>query len=159
MANIPYPQWYPSSLNCELFHAPSIECELGDLTFYDSASGFVKPAGSFTWTTDLLTSQKAFVLAFAGLSDSRQLAGDPVAHPARLLFDIIAEFPCVSATFHPGDLVGVNGAPSLLEDQNLIKVSDPLAAIGKVLRRYAAATNRIKVRLVAAMFVPVGRLP
>ena len=46
----------------------AIAVSVGDLCFRDAADGYDKPAGSFTFVTDLPTTQAAFRLAFRGVS-------------------------------------------------------------------------------------------
>lgn len=45
----------------------------GDLIFRDVADGYDKPAGSFTWNTDLATTQGLFKDVFRGVSMARRL--------------------------------------------------------------------------------------
>jgi hypothetical protein len=62
----------------------------------------------------------------------------------------IFDVPCASATFEFGDLVGVDrDSTPLNTNQQLIKVTDPRAAIGMVLKREPAAVTTVRVFLSA----------
>jgi len=128
--------------------------EIGDLLWLDGDD--VKPAGDFTWDTDLATTQPQFARRFAGLALQASAAGE--TKPVRVALLPIAEFPCASAAFEVGDLVGPddNAAPDGLLNQQVIAVATPEKAIGKVVKREAAASTSVTVMLAGAL-LPLGR--
>ena len=52
----------------------SIAVSPADLIFRDAADGYDKPASSFTWDTDIATTQAGFHDSFRGVSMARRLA-------------------------------------------------------------------------------------
>src|SRR5262245_49965638 len=156
MASQQFPNWEPSQINAEFFHAPSILTEVGDLVYWDAAAGFVKPASSLPDGGTAAATRASFAPLFMGISNSQQKADDATGRNARILIDRVVEFPCISGTFAVGDLV----APAYsagLADQVLDKTATAGEAIGKVVKRYTTATTRVKVRLTARQLVGLVR--
>src|SRR5262245_45301868 len=133
-----------------------VPIELGDLCQIDAADGnTIKPAGSFTWTTDLATTQTNYHLVFMGVAmQSYDGAATPAAAPyglrdgkIRLGTEGVYEFDCASANFAEGDLVGpAKQSGNLLEPQKVVAVATELLAIGRV-QEGGTALTRVKVRI------------
>ena len=77
--------------------------EAGDMVYLDTDD--VKPASSFTWTTDLPTTQGAFAAVFLGIAHQQSASGatDPlsVELPPHSVLDVN-----VNATYEAGDVPG-----------------------------------------------------
>lgn len=128
-----------------------VAVSVGDLCFIDTADGHtVKPATSFTWNTNLATTQAAFTPLFAGVSAQRY-DGTNVAIGIKdnlLRVDTAGVFDlaCASASFNVGDYVGPdqNATPNGLLAQQVVAVADAAHAIGRVV---VAGTNLTTVRV------------
>lgn len=161
---LPTSQWapYPNSvqINGELTHAPSIACSLGDLVYWDSTALQVKPLSQFKDTGVVGTTLSGLAAVFLGISNSQQLATDATAEPARIITDLIVEFPCASATFNLGDYVipvyttTGSGNPGCLADQKVAgQGTTATSAIGRVIRPYSVATTLVKCRIRGLLLV------
>lgn len=128
-----------------------VAVSVGDLCYIDASDGHtLKPASSFTWNTNLATTQAAFVPVFAGVSAQRY-DGSNVAIGIKdnlLRVDTAGVFdlPCAAASFNVGDFVGpdVNGGNNGLLAQQVVAVADAAHAIGRVV---VAGTNLTTVRI------------
>lgn len=125
----------------------AVVIEKGDLLYYDSND--VKPASSQADQGSEGDNQALFASKFAGVSEDRSDSGDTddILVDANPLRDW--EFPCASATYEVGDLLGVNEASggTSLEDQELAKVNCFDSAIMICTRREASATTSIRCRI------------
>jgi hypothetical protein len=128
--------------------------ELGSLCYIDASdSNTAKAAGSFTWDTDLATTQAAFHLVFMGVA-MQSYDGDAAPHDIglkdgkiRIATEGVFEFDCASATFAAGALVGpAKQTGDLLEPQKVVAVATESLAIGRVQEAVASAT-KVKVRI------------
>ena len=123
---------------------------LGDLTA--QVSGNAVAAGSFTWTTDLATTQTNFAAAFLGVAASRKDANVARVHgysTDNTLRTVqgIWEFDCASASFAVGDLVGpAKQTGNLLEPQKVVSVATVALSIGRVVEATSSAT-RVRVEI------------
>lgn len=146
-----------------------VAVNVGDLVYIDTSDGnTVKPAMSFTWTTNLATTQPLFVKQFAGVAaqpydGSNFVNGYPTAYgiqSGNLRVDTAGtfDFPCASTTWNAGDLVGPDqdGANSNLYAQRVVNVNGTGvgAAIGRVVQSYSTATTSVRVEI----FAPFARL-
>lgn len=124
---------------------------IGDLLYRDAgASNVPKPAGDFTWDTDLATTQESFVDAFLGVSLSKGRSGD--TNPIRYATKGVFEFDCASATFAAGAMVGcAKQSGNLLEPQKVAAVATADLAIGRVEKDYPSATTKVLVRIFSAV--------
>lgn len=133
---------------------------VGDLCYVDTADGgTLKPAMSFTWTTNLATTQPNFVAAFAGVAAQAYDGSNGNAYgiqDGNLRVDTAGtfDFSCASATFKAGDLVGVaqDGANNNLAGQTVAAVAALNEAIGRVVQNYANATTTVRVEIFAPYF-------
>lgn len=119
--------------------------EIGDLLWLNTDD--VRAASQFTWDTDLGTTQPQFAIKFAGVAMQASASGE--TDPIRVAMMPIAEFPCASATFEIGDLVGPddNATPDALTSQQVIAVTTPEKAIGTVVKRVGTAATMVTVML------------
>lgn len=131
--------------------------ELGDLVYLDAGdSTKVKPAGSFTWDTDLATTQRQFARACAGVAAQSYDGSNDQAYgikdgKLRIDSDGVFEFACDSASFKIGDLVGpAKQSGNALEPQKIAAVASADLAIGRVVEEGASVT-KIKVRIQPAL--------
>lgn len=128
----------------------SILVEKYDLMFHDTDD--VKPASSQADGGSEALNQRSFAARFAGVSLDGRLAAETDALAAfPVATDVIGEFDCVSATWEFGDLVTVDedSGGTFLEDQKLVKTTDPTLAIGYCTTRQASAVTRNEFRLLS----------
>lgn len=132
----------------------------GDLCYVDTADSYtVKPAMSFTWTTNLVTTQGNFVPVFAGVAAQPYDGSNASAYgiqdgTLRIDTSGVFDFACASATFNAGDLVGVaqDGANSNLAGQTVAPVAAVADAIGRVVQPYPTATTTVRVAIFSPYF-------
>lgn len=113
--------------------------EAGDMVFLDTDD--VKPASSFTWDTNLATTQGNFAAVFAGI------AAEP--HPdgvaGSILVDVspnaIYEFEVASASFQVGALLGPDKASGNAILSQVLETAAAGASIAKAAEAKASATS------------------
>ena len=126
---------------------PTSAIEQGDFLAY--VSNKAVPAAVFAWTTDLATTQTAFVVAFLGVSESRSRISttDPRDLRVAVNMDGTYEADCASATFTVGQYVGLAKATgNNLESSKVVGVATAALAVGRVVEAGTALT-RVKFRL------------
>lgn len=131
----------------------SIAVEIGDLIFHDTNDA--KPASSQADQGSEAANQAAFVPRFLGVAVERKLSTD-AAGTLQVAVDVIREYACVASAFEIGDWVTVDEAASgtALENQKLVKTTDPSLAIGYVIKRYGSAVTTVLVRLMSNVLPP-----
>lgn len=135
-----------------------VAVNVGDMCYIDTADGnTVKPAMSFTWTTNLATTQPLFVKQFIGIAAQPYDGVNANAYGIQdgsLRIDTkgVFDLPCASANWNVGDLVGPDqdGANSNLFAQRVVNVNTTgvTAAIGRVVQAATAATS-VRVEIFA----------
>lgn len=134
---------------------------VGDCCFVDTSDNHtVKSAANFTWTTDLPTTQAAFVAEFLGVSAQRYDGVNGNAYgisDGKLRVDTqgVYEFDTTDSSHNVGDLVGLaQGTGNTLNPQAVTSVSDAAHAIGRVAdatyTQYGSV-NRVKVRIMTQL--------
>jgi hypothetical protein len=145
---------YPTPLGSVKFaYDGSIAVDIGDLMYHDTNDA--KPASSQADAGSEAANQAAFVPKFAGVAIERKLATD-AAGDIDVAVDWIGQMACASSTFEIGDMVTIDEASSgtALEDQKLVKTTDPSLSIGYVIERYASATTTVLCRLLSNVLPP-----
>jgi len=140
---------YPSSIEQVAYaYDGAIAVAIGDLLFHTGDDA--KPASSQADQLTEALNQKTFARAFAGVAAEAHLTTD-AAGTIQATRDGVYDFDCVSSAWEVGDLVGPkeqsNGTQ--LENQKVVKVTDPDLAIGYCVRREASAKTRVRCRLLA----------
>lgn len=143
----------------------STAVNVGDLVFADTAdlnaagNPFDKPAGSLTWATDLLTTQRLFAPRFRGVSTVRRIAGQTAAGDQVTDGAILAtgEFTFGCAALGSAALVGSLVAPAkasgnALDPQRVVITTDPTIAIGKLTRFAAVGATFLTFEVLAPTF-------
>lgn len=156
-ANANLIQWPVGDLNDDLTPPASLAESIGDLLYYDAANHVVKPFSAKTTLASEALDQADAAQYFVGVANSARIATQTDSTGSmRVVIDRIFEFPCVSSTFEPGDLVGPtwDGGAALV-DQKVAKVTKPHLAIGEVLKRYSSATTVVKCRLMGRFLDPL----
>jgi hypothetical protein len=123
--------------------------EIGDLVYLDTDDA--KPAGSIPDGGSEAANQEAFHDLFAGVAMQRSRTGD--TDPIRVATRGVFEFPCLSATFEVGALVGAseNAGGAALEDQQVEGVATANLAIGRCAKRVNPAATTVLVDIVATI--------
>ena len=125
------------------------EIEIGDLVYLDTDDA--KPASSLADGGSEAANQESFHDLFAGVAIQRSRAGD--TDPIRVATRGVFEFPCPSATFEVGALIGAseNGAGDALLDQQVEGVATANLAIGRCAKRVNPAATTVLVDIVATI--------
>jgi len=119
-----------------------------DLLFLDTND--VKPAGDFTWDTDLATTQAGFADVFMGVCYTKSADGDTDPVSVDTAPDSVYEFACASAAYESGDTLGPDKASgNALVDQTL-EAAVAASSVAFVMERESAATTRVKVSFASA---------
>jgi uncharacterized protein DUF2190 len=123
--------------------------EIGDLVYLDTDDA--KPASSQADGGTEAANQEAFHDTFAGVAMQRSRDGDTT--PIRVATRGVFEFPCPSATFEVGDLIGAseNGGGTALLDQQVEGVATANLAIGRCAKRAPSATTTVLVEIEATI--------
>lgn len=121
----------------------------GDMLFLDTDD--VKPAASFTWDTNLATTQGAFAAVFVGVACDPHVAGSGAT---TMTVDTgplsVWEFDQASDSVVTGGMLGpAKASGNALENQKLVES----AAVASIARCYAGVTSatRIQVTLASAL--------
>jgi hypothetical protein len=123
--------------------------EIGDLLYLDTDDA--KPAGMQADGGSEAINQESFHDNFLGVAMQRSRAGDTA--PIRIATRGVFEFPCPSATFEVGTLIGAseNGAGNALEDQQVEGVATANLAVGRCAKRVNPAATTVLVDIVATV--------
>ena len=137
----------------------AVVVEAGDMMFLNADDA--RPASSFSYVSGNLDGTQAnFAAKFLGVAQEASASGD--TDPITIQKSGVFEFVCASATFEFGDLVGPddNATPDALLDQQVIGIGENgMGAIGRVAKRYGAATTRVEVELFEPVFGPTIFIP
>jgi hypothetical protein len=127
-------------------------------------------AATFTWTTDLPTTQTNFAAAFLGVSNQRKVAGntyifgnspDPAGNILIMVQrgpGAVVEFDCAAALFNVGDYVAPAQDVGLnLLNQTVVNLGPAVAnaakAIGRCCKAYTVNTTKVMVELASRFIV------
>lgn len=129
--------------------------EVGDMMYWvkDSSSNEVYPASSYTWDTNLATTQGTFAAVFVGIAMESSASGDTDPISIDVSPHSVYEFAVPSGTYYHGDEFGPDEGSSSLLDQTLEKVSTSAAAIAKYAEKGAssqASTTKLNVTFAPA---------
>lgn len=122
-------------------------CSKGDAMFLDTDD--VKPAGSFTWDTDLATTRGNFAAVFVGIAMEAHASGGPAYISIDEGTESVWEMDQASDTVVKGAPVALaKQSGNLLEPQKLQEVSNVTHAIARCHEGVTSATR------VTATFAP-----
>lgn len=146
--------------NSDPIQAPfksGVAVNVGDICFIDTSDSYtVKPAMSFTWTTNLATTQGNFAKQFCGVAAQAYDGLNANAYgiqDGNLRIDTagVFDFTCAATTWNVGDLVGPDqdGANSNLFAQRVVNVNAAGVgnAIGRVVQPYLTNTTTVRVEI------------
>lgn len=124
--------------------------EAGDALYLDTDDA--KPAGSFTWTTDLATTQAGFVNQFLGIAmaDHPANSGAVTNFPVDISPLSVYEMTCASETHEIGDTLGMDKAAGNALLPSTLEKAVAASASFRAVRRNAAASDKVYVRLQSA---------
>lgn len=127
----------------------SLAVNLYDLLYHTGND--VLPASSQADQGSPQANRQVFAQNFAGLAGAARLDTDGAVADFPVITDAIVDIDCESSTWEVGDLIGVAEAASgtALESQKGVKVTDQEAAIGYCVARSAAASTRVRCRLIS----------
>lgn len=130
----------------------AIVIEKGDMLFLNTDD--VRPASSFTWDTNLATTQAAFAAVFVGIAHESSASGSTTPIDVDTSHDSVYEMDCASDTYITGAPLGPDENSSTLHDQTL---EDAAAAnaIARVHTPATSATTKIRVQFAPA-YMPVN---
>jgi len=121
--------------------AASVAVYPGDLLY--NQSGTVRPASSQADAGSEILNQRVFADKFFGVSNGQKLSSDAGTGAIPIIVGSQVEFNVASASYIEGELLAVDEASSgtALEDQLLVKTTDPSAAIAAVVENRASTTK------------------
>ncbi len=141
--------WPISQVNAEFLNKGSEAVAVGDLLYWDSVNNCARSFGTRADGGTAAKQQADLARIFMCVSAVQCLSTDATQRAMRVLVDGIFEFPCDSATFAVGDFVGASYNVNVARNQQVAKVSFQHLAIGRVVKRYASVTTKVKVRLMS----------
>ena len=123
--------------------------EIGDLVYLEIDD--VRPASSLADQGTEAQNQEAFHDKFAGVAMQWSRAGETT--PIRVATTGVFEFPCPSATFEVGALIGSsdNAGGTGLERQQVEGVATENLAVGRCAKRVNPAATLVLVDIVATV--------
>lgn len=124
--------------------------EIGDLVYLDTDDA--KPASAQADQLSEAANQALFHNKFAGVAMQRSRVGD--VEPIRVATTGVFEFPCASATFEVGALIGLteNDDGNALLNQKVKAVDANVNhAVGRVARRVNPADVKVLVDIVSSV--------
>lgn len=126
------------------------EISAGDLLFLDTDDA--KPAGSFTWTTDLATTQANFANQFLGvaMADHPAGSGAVVRFPVDISPLAVYEMDCTSQTHEVGDTLGPKKAAGNALLAGTLEKAVAASSCGRCVRRNPSAQDKVYVRFQSA---------
>jgi hypothetical protein len=136
----------------------SVAVAVGDLLYRDPTTFKVKPMSSFTWDTNIATTQLASAKYFAGLSNERRLSTETDS-PEGMVYDAgeaMLSCSALGSAQFAGDLVGVAENSSALSATNVAIVTDRALAIGCLSRPAVAGATQVYVRFQANISRPLA---
>lgn len=137
----------------------SVAVDVGDLVFRDTGDGYDKPVGSFTWDTNIATTQAAVRPVMRGVSDVKRTTAQTADGTQATDGCIIASgeftFPCAAlgSAAKPGDLVSVAKASgNALDPKKVVITATAANAIGKVTKDAAVGATELTFELIVPTF-------
>lgn len=132
------------------------EIDLHDLLFLDTDDA--KPAASQADQSSEAANQRLFAKKFLGAAANAKAADETWIDKIPVDFDPAKEreYDCVSEVHEVGNLMGVdeNSGGDALENQKLVKVTDPSLAIAVCVRKDASASTKVRVRFIRSVLLP-----
>lgn len=124
---------------------PTATIDQGALCAY--VSNKVVAAPSWTWDTDLATTQAAFVAAFLGISEGRSRIGEALDLRLPVNLDGVYEFDCTAAAYTVGQYVGPAKAAGDALTNNVVGVASASLAVARVLVPAASGSTKVIAKL------------
>lgn len=114
-------------------------------------SGAAIPMASYTWNTDLATTQAEVALIYLGVADSEKVALDGQL-TIRVATRPVVLFDCASASFAVLARVGpAKQSGNLLENQKVVSVATASLQIGRVFEKTTSLTT-VKVQCKSVLY-------
>lgn len=126
--------------------------EAGDMVYLDTDD--VKPATSFTFTTNVATTQANFAAVFVGIANAQSRNGDTDDIAVDISNLSVYEMACASATAEIGDdyapdTTGATSSDTLM-DQTLEQPAAATSAIARCVKRKVVASTVVEVVFASA---------
>lgn len=129
----------------------AVVISIGDLLYYDSTDGYVKPLSAKVGSGVVNTDQVFVHDNFVGVAQSARIAAQATDGTVTVATDCIYEADCASGTFVPGDLVTAfssgAAAAGAIQDQKIDTTALSSEAIGVVVKQYTSATTTVWCRV------------
>lgn len=122
--------------------------ERGDMLYLDTDD--VKPASSYTWDTNLATTQGTFAEKFIGIAAESSENGDTDPISVDISPLSVYEFVVASATFELSDELGPDENSSALHKQTLEKTGSDVYGIARAYEYKSSAATLLKVKFASA---------
>lgn len=130
---------------------------IGDLLFFDGT--YAQPASGQADQLTEAKNQALFARKFLGVANSARTGLETTDGEVAFTTDRVFQFPCVSATFVPGDKLGAveQGSGTALENQKVKKVTDDALAIATVEKVHSSATTLVWARFTSTVLGNAAR--
>ena len=122
--------------------------EAGDLVYLDGDDA--KPASSFTWSSDLATTQSNFAAKFLGVAHQSSAAGETKDISVDLSPYAVYEFDVAAGTYEVGDDLAPDESSSHLMSQQLEAVASGTLAIARAAEYKSASSTQLRVTFASA---------
>jgi hypothetical protein len=139
----------------EVVVASADAIEIGDIIVLNSGTA-KKASLGVTTSASLLLAQEKVHTTFLGVSMSRHVALDTKNLVLTVATRGVFEFPCASATFTHGEMLGAdwNGTDFPLDQKviSTVTTDDIAEAIGRAAKVEAAAVTKVLIEIVSSIF-------
>lgn len=144
------------TLNCPT--AASVMINTGDHLWLNS--GVATPASSFTWTSNLATTQAAFRLLYLGVANEDKSVLDVSTRSIQVIVDGIFQYPCTAlgGALHIGNFIAPDKDPAgnNLMDQVLASVATFDLSTGVLFEE--VLTGAVSLRVNTQSYLAVTKL-
>jgi hypothetical protein len=124
------------------------------MVYQDATTKKILPAASFTWDTNLATTQDSFIDVFAGIANQTRLAGQTDTPEVTVITKGLVEMPCAAlgAALAPGILFGpAKQSGNALENDVVVVVATEDLAVGRLARPAAAGDTAVWLNITGAV--------
>jgi hypothetical protein len=129
-----------------VYDAPaSTAVDVGDFLYYDTSGETILPASSQADAGTEALNQRTFALNFAGIALDKRIALQTTAGTCNVATNLVAYVTAASDDYDVGDYLAVDEASSgtALEDQKVVKVTEPSLAIGVCVKSTGASSTNV----------------
>ena len=128
----------------------------GDMLFWDTDDA--KPAGDFTWDSDLAATQAGFANVFIGIANAPSAAGETDDIDVDVSPDSVYEMTCASAAYKPGAPVGPDKASGNTLLSQALEAAVAASSVARTTKAAPSSSTKIHVSFASAYSVSSGNV-